>query len=118
MPCGLCELTFNSKPCEHPTGILTREEALIVNFSTLKFRNSYADYVMAYHKTLHSKCPCISCLVKMICYKDYSIEMVECEEYSILMDKLNPLFMVCYNQTLDYEYRLAYKGVKGDKKEL
>lgn len=113
MPCGLCELTFRSKPCEHKTGVLTDKEALIVNFSSLRFRNSYVNYIIAYHKTLHSKCPCINCLVKMMCYKDTATEIEECEAYSIVMDEIRPLFIVCYNQTLNDKW-----GRIDDKKEL
>ena len=75
MPCKMCELVYVGKPCKEKR--LEFKDKFVATFN--KF------YVKATFKTLRKTCPCMECLVKVVCFKD----RFNCDSYVTLLALVN-----------------------------
>lgn len=92
MPCPVCKLSFNVNPCEHQTGIITLDtkESIVEHITpvlTSYLKGSTLNKFMeALYLQLHNNCPCIECLVKVMCTEGHA-----CEKYNKLLHNLKKI---------------------------
>lgn len=99
MPCIFCEDEYIVIPCKSNDGILNRDNLKVSGFISSSFFDDQTtpdliDNLSLLFKRQHEHCPCIKCLVKMMC-----ITTVECE---------------IYNRFLHMIYREETFGIKGE----
>jgi hypothetical protein len=76
MPCKMCEDLYIGKPC--------RNEGKI-EFNNKSVDNFNKFYVKTMFKILRKHCPCMECLVKVVCLK----YRLDCELYITLLASAN-----------------------------
>lgn len=87
MPCFLCDNTLKIRPCVHPTGIVNKEE--LDEIAKIRLTSEEVKIYIESIKNLHDKCPCIDCLVRVVCLNEkqtvtQSINSL-CDEYKTLV---------------------------------
>lgn len=92
MPCQACNNVFFVTPCVSKTGIITpkgikniKERGFFVSSEKRNGKEKVMKYVSNFYMDMHNACPCIQCLVKMIC--DYSIS--GCPDYKEFLSMLD-----------------------------
>jgi len=116
MPCNVCTKIFPSKPCEHPTGILTESELLQSKFFSESIsRQHLIPYIIEVYNDLHSSCPCIECLVKMICSPYNDKVTIRCRPYNELLDRSKPIFYRCQEDYNKWMFEIKHgKEIKSN----
>jgi hypothetical protein len=80
MPCTSCSNTFGLEPCKHSDGNLNVDDIPLSKYISKNSQDDFRKTVIKLYKNLHNDCPCIECLVKMICKLG-----VKCPIYQIVL---------------------------------
>ena len=75
MPCKLCDQIYDGKPCNK--GRVKFKDTSIANINKIYLENMF--------ETLSEACPCVECLVRVVCLKN----RLECESYLTLLTLVN-----------------------------
>jgi hypothetical protein len=67
MPCTSCNNIFMILPCKHSDGNLDMSSVSITKHISRHSADDFKKTVIKLYKSLHDDCPCIECLVKVIC---------------------------------------------------
>jgi len=115
MPCQICNLSFNMKPCEHSNGIVTKELIKINNFTMQGYIEPYIESI---YKDLHLDCPCKECLIKMMCMSN-QLNKPHCGSYYELIGRSKPIFDRCHEKRVEMRNISCddlYKSNKSNRK--
>jgi len=115
MPCPTCNKVFHTKPCEHTDGILTELElSKSLHFTNMDQKYLHP-YISAIYLDLYLNCPCMECLVKMICNSNVK-KQPRCDTYYELLDRSKPIFVRCQNIREESQSKY-YETLKKSSKE-
>jgi len=74
MPCFLCNAIYKDKPCES-------NEIKIIDKPCENYNKKY---LIKYFELIHDNCPCINCVVRIVCEN----ERLNCPEYLTLLSDI------------------------------
>lgn len=112
MPCITCKkLYIRVSPCNHPTDKeinLTREDYILQVYNSLS-ENLLLEYSMIVYKGLSVGCPCMDCLVKMMCPLDGI-----CDKYRDFLNDYDPM-LTRLAEEVDKQIRIKMNGIASGK---